>query len=487
MQHRLLIQTDPFETRVAVLEDGRLVEAFVERHERRGVVGNIYKGRVSRALAGMQAAFVDVGLGRDAFLYVDDAQPAGAESADDGDLPVIRPIQELVSQGEELLVQVVKDPLPGKGARVTTQIALPGRFLVFLVGTDRVAVSRRIEEPEERERLVELVASLGTPHGFIVRTAGEGRRREDFVEDERYLSGLWEEIEARAERSVAPSLVHRDLHPALRVVRDLVGPSFEEIRVQGGEVFRELAGFVDRVQPSLAERVYEHRGEESLFDAHDLEPQLDAALRRKVWLDSGGYLVIDPTEALVAIDVNTGRFTGGRNLEETVFKTNLEAARELVRQIRLRDLGGIIVVDFIDMERTEHGERVLEELRRELERDRARSKALALSDFGLVEITRKRSRANLMRVLTEPCSDCGGYGRVKTTTTTCLALRREILRSKHRFVGVDVLVIVHPAVETALEGPESRVVQDVEQELGRRLDIRSDPSLERDEFEVVPV
>lgn len=492
MQHRMLIESDPYETRVAVLEDERLVEVFVERHRSRAAVGNIYKGRVTRVLAGMQAAFVDIGLERDAFLYVRDAQPA-VPRAEEGDtdgpdgVAAQVAIQDVVSEGEELLVQAVKDPLPRKGARVTTQIALPARFLVLLPGVATLAVSRRIDDADERQRLLEAVGGLDEGHGLIVRTAGEGRRVEEFVEDYRYLVELWNEIEERSRAESSPSLLHADLEPALRVVRDLIDESYRDVTVQGGETFREVATFLDRVQPALADRVREFPDDEPLFESFGIELQIDAALRSKVWLKSGGYLVINPTEALVAIDVNTGRFVGGANLEETVFKTNLEAVRELVRQIRLRDLGGIIVVDFIDMELAENRQALLEALQSEFAKDRSRSRVLSLSDFGLVEITRKRARANLRGVLTEPCPDCRGQGRVKSVSTVCLAIRREVIRDSARLAGRDPVLVVHPAIEEALGSSEQDILADIERTLGKKVALRVDPSLHREQFEVLTV
>jgi ribonuclease G len=487
-RRRMLIESDPYETRVAVLEDDRLMEVAVERAARRGMVGNVYKGKVTRVLSGMQAAFVDIGLERDAFLYVDDAVPQAAVDidVDDDSGPFVSPpIQELVRQGEQILVQVVRDPLPKKGARITKQVALPARFLVLLPETGRVAISRRIDRDSERERLLELVQDLDQRHGLIVRTAGEGRGQNEFREDHRYLQQTWEAIEARFDEAQAPSLLHQDLHPALRVVRDLVDDSFSEIVVQGAETFRRVAGFLDEVQPAYAERVKEWSSKTSLFDHYGLEEQIDAALRSKVWLKSGGYLVIHPTEALVAIDINTGRFTGGVDLEETVYKTNLEAAREVVRQIRLRDLGGIIVVDFIDMETPENQQAVFDLLQAELARDRARSKVLSLSDFGLVEITRKRSRANLERVLTAACPDCQGRGRVKSGATVALEVRREALRERHRFSGRDLLIETHPSVEEALRADDGVVLTELEQELGCRISVKSDATLPREQFEIL--
>jgi ribonuclease G len=490
MLHRMLIESDPHETRVAVLEDERLAEVVVERSGRRGLVGNIYKGRVTRVLVGMQAAFVDIGLERDAFLFVGDAGAsrqrlaAGEGAPVGGDEPELS-IVDLVTQGEQILVQVRRDPLPQKGARVTTQLALPARYVVLLPDAGRSAVSRRIEDAEERTRLLDLVAPLVEQHGLIVRTAGEGVAAEELATDHQYLLGVWKRVEERSSRTKAPGLVHEDLDPALRVVRDWVNESFGEILIQGSETFRRVVTFLDEVQADLLDRVAEWTGPGSLFEDHGLEAQINGALRSRVWLKSGGYLVIHPTEALVAIDVNTGRFVGKTNLEETVFETNIEAAREVVRQIRLRDLGGIIVVDFIDMEKLANREAVFAELERELEKDRARSKALSLSDFGLVEITRKRSRSNLQRVLTVACPDCRGSGRIKSAVTVCLELRREILGSLDRLAGNDVLVQVHPVIEETLRaGDETDVLSEIEQALGRKLMIHSDPTLARDACEI---
>jgi ribonuclease G len=365
------------------------------------------------------------------------------------------------------------------------QIALPARYLVLLPGAGRAAVSRRIEDAEERVRLLDLVAALEEEHGLIVRTSGEGVAAEELSADHRYLLEVWDAVEERAAKTKAPGLVHEDLDPALRVVRDWVDESFSEILIQGPETFRRVVTFLDQVQVGFLDRVKEFGGPGTLLEHYGLEAQIDAALRSRVWLKSGGYLVIHPTEALVAIDVNTGRFVGRTNLEETVFETNLEAAREVVRQIRLRDLGGIIVVDFIDMELPENREAVFAELEGELDKDRARSQALSLSAFGLVEITRKRSRANLERVLTVSCPDCRGRGRIKSVVTVCLELRRQLLGSLDHLAGQEVLLQTHPVIEEALRtGSETDVLIEMEQALGRKLVIRSDASLDRDAFEL---
>ena len=500
MAHKMLVESDPYQTRIAVLEDDRLTEIFVERHLQRGVVGNVYKGRVSRVLPGMQAAFVDIGLERDAFLYVSDVidhlevfeelEDGASEdvqaSAGNG---VPHTIDELLKAGQEIVVQATKDPLPNKGARVSTQITLPGRYLVMLPTVRHLGVSRRIEEEAERVRLRELIDELAARSGtgWIVRTAGEGKGSEEFEADRVYLSGLWKRIRERAERAGAPTLLHQDLDLALRVVRDLVSASYSVIWVDGEDTYERIVDFLDQVQPALVGRVKLDRQEVGLFERFGIESEIEAALKSKVWLKSGGYLVINPTEALVAIDVNTGRFVGRHNLEDTALRTNLEAIEEVVRQIRLRDLGGIIVLDLIDMVEKEHREEVFEALERELRKDRAKYKVLSISEFGLVEITRKRSRTNLERLLTQPCPYCGGGGRVKSVTTLCLALRREALKLRGTLSSRELLLRVHPEVARALQKEEKAVVEELERALAVAILIQGDPKLHHESFDILEV
>ncbi|HEV7786906.1 MAG TPA: Rne/Rng family ribonuclease, partial [Thermoanaerobaculia bacterium] len=433
MSLKMLIESDPHQTRIAVLEDDRLTEIFVERHRHRGLVGNVYKGRVTRVLPGMQAAFVDVGLERDAFLYVSDVA-ADVEAMEDLEIDDARnhdeipaqhqggspSIDDLLKPGQEIIVQVVKDPLPSKGARISTHVTLPGRYLVLLPTVKHFGVSRRIEDEAERERLVAILHQLPvTAGGLIVRTVGEGKGPEEFESDLVYLARLWEKVRHRAGRVSAPTLLHQDLDLALRVVRDLLRSDFAVLWVDGEETYERIVEFLDQVQPALVSKVKLFRQRSSLFEQFGIEEQIEAALKTKVWLKSGGYIVINPTEALVAIDVNTGRFVGQSNLEDTVLQTNLEAVSEIVRQIRLRDLGGIIVIDLIDMVEAVHREEVFASLESEIKKDRAKTKLLNISEFGLVEVTRKRSRSNLERLLTQPCSYCGGRGRIKSIATIC--------------------------------------------------------------------
>ncbi len=500
MTAKMLIESDPHQTRIAILEDDRLTEIFVERHRHRGLVGNVYKGRVTRVLPGMQAAFVDVGLERDAFLYVSDVagdveamEELEIEEPRSDEPPASHPpapsIDELLKPGQEIIVQVVKDPLPNKGARISTHVTLPGRYLVLLPTVRHFGVSRRIEDETERERLLALISQLaGGSSGLIVRTVGEGKGPEEFESDFAYLSRLWERTRHRAGRVAAPTLLHQDLDLALRVVRDMLRPDFSVLWVDGEETYERIVEFLDQVQPSLVGKVKLFRQGATLFEQFGIEEQIEAALKSKVWLKSGGYIVINQTEALVAIDVNTGRFVGQSNLEDTVLQTNLEAVQEIVRQIRLRDLGGIIVIDLIDMVEPAHREEVFGALEGELRKDRAKTKMLNISEFGLVEITRKRSRANLERLLTQPCPYCSGRGRMKSIATICLNLRKELLHLRGRFgQQPELLLRVHPEVARALQTEERAILDELERSLGVRILLQSDPELHHERFDVVEV
>jgi len=489
---KLLVESDAHQTRVAVLEDGRPSEIYLEHHRDRGVVGNVYQGRVSRILPGMQAAFVDIGLKRDAFLYAGDVRDTLANldelsEADPqtGEFPPqdVRPIDELLRPGQELIVQTVKAPLPNKGARITTEITLPGRYVVLLPTVPSLGVSRRIREPEERQRLRDVLEGLTADGwGLIVRTAGEGKGADEFRGDISYLTKLWEAIEERARRSSAPSLLHQDHDLALRVVRDRLGEEFDQVLIDEEHTYDRVLEFAREVEPDLAQRIElaEERGR--LFEHFGVESEIEAALRNRVWLESGGYIVINQTEALVAIDVNTGRFVGKTSLEETVVATNLEAVKEIVRQIRLRDLSGIIVIDFIDMTVPENRDGVFDALQDELTKDRAKNQVLPPSEFGLVELTRKRSRSNLQGLLTRPCPHCDGKGRVLATSTICLRLKREMLRQRDRYQGRGVVVRAHPEICDALRTEFREVVRELEEALGARLELEADPDLHHERF-----
>ena len=486
----ILIDCNPFQTRVAFLENGRAAELYFERPRKQGAVGDIYLGRVSRVLPGMQAAFVDLGLEKDAFLYVADVRDEWEAFDFSEDEPPSRPapsIDDLLKEGQHVIVQVVKEPMGLKGARVSTNISLPGRLLVYTPFSPKAGISRRIEDEAERERLRTALEAFPGSHGFIARTAAQGRGKEEFETDRIFLSALWESILSRSRSSRPPALLHGEQDLLLRSLRDLVSEDVEAIRVNDHEAFGRIVDFLHVTEPSLVPRVKLHR-KDSLFDEFGVEAEIEKALKSKVWLKSGGYLVINPTEALVSIDVNTGKFVGKDSLEDTVLAVNLEAVREIVRQIRLRDLGGILVVDFIDLEDEEHRRTLFEAFEAEMKKDRAKSKILQISEFGLVQITRKRSRPSLERVLTRPCPCCGGTGRVKNDFTVALEIRREILKlSKSLTPGETLLVRSTPDVAKVLRGEGQGILDDVGRELEVSIEIRDEESLPAARYEIAVV
>ena len=457
MDTELLVESDPLQTRVAVVESGRLAELLIERRGRRGQVGNLYKGRVRRVLPGMRAAFVDLGLARDGYLWIEDCLPR---------------------RGQDLIVQVTKDGLAGKGARITTQITLPGRYLVLTPTADRVGVSKRIVDDEERDRLKRLASAVcdddSPAPGCIVRTAATGAAEEQIRADYAALLAVWRRLEERAAAVPAPALLQREDELDLRVIRDLFSVDFGALLVDGADAYRRIAEYLERVQPELLDRV--ERTRRGLFERYRIDDQVEAALRDRAPLPSGGYLVINQTEALVAIDVNTGRDVGSADFEETILRTNLEAVVEAVRQIRLRDLSGILVIDLIDMEREDHRERVFVRLETELKRDRARHRVLDISEFGLVQLTRRRSHANLETLLTRDCPYCQGAGRIKSVATICLELRRSCLARAR--AGVRQLAVrVHPEV---LE--ETAVLDGLQGAFEAPVIVQADPELHREHF-----
>ncbi|MGH9442309.1 MAG: Rne/Rng family ribonuclease [Thermoanaerobaculia bacterium] len=488
----ILIDCNPFQTRVAVLENGRAAELFFERPRKHGAVGDIYLGQVSRVLPGMQAAFVEIGLEKDAFLYVADVRDDW-EGYDDGPAEEDvspRPttsIDELLKEGQSIIVQVVKEAMGAKGARVSTNISLPGRLLVYTPYSAKAGISRRIEDETERERLREALEAFPGGRGFIARTAAQGRGVEEFETDRVYLSALWESILARSRSSQPPALLHGEQDLILRSLRDLVSEDIAAVRVNDHEAFGRIVEFLHVIEPSAVSRVRLHQSN-FLFEEFGVEAEIEKALKSKVWLKSGGYLVINPTEALVSIDVNTGKFVGTDNLEETVLAVNLEAVREIVRQIRLRDLGGILVVDFIDLEDEGHRRALFEAFETEMKKDRAKSKILQISEFGLVQVTRKRSRPSLERALTRPCPCCGGNGRVKSDMTVALEIRREILKlSRSLTAGETILVRSTPEVAKALRGTDKGILDDVEKELEISIVIREDDTLSAAHYEIAAV
>jgi ribonuclease G len=489
----LFLSVNPFETRVALQENTRLVSYRAERHRASSVVGNLYKGRVTRVLPGMQAAFVDIGLHRNAFLYVREAGGILDDFTDiflpdDDELlqpdPSNSDISDLLRLGQEVLVQVVKDPIGTKGARLTTHVSLPGRFLVYLPNVRQLGVSRRITNPEERARLKEQVEAFDSPGGWIVRTAGEDQGRPELEADRDYLLQLWQRVQTASETARAPSLVHRELSPTLRAVRDMYTHAVSEVWIDDEESFQEVLDFLEHRDPVLVNRVNLYRQTTDLMSSFGIDRELEKALKPKVWLKSGGSLVINQTEALVTIDVNTGKFVGSQSLEETVFTLNLEAAVEIVRQLRLRDLGGIIVVDFIDMEDPAHRRQVYDAFAEELQRDPARTQLLPMSEIGLVQLTRKRTRPSLERTLSRECPYCQGSGRIKALPTICLEIRRELLAVAAIDVGQQISLTVHPTVSHYLQGPFRDLLRELEDIHGLHVILCENPLFHEEQFQI---
>ncbi len=481
----ILINVTPRETRVAVVENGVLQEIFVERASKRGLVGNIYKGRVSRVLPGMQAAFVDIGLERAAFLHASDIQSPG------GNAPTAEPRQEdgisaLCCEGQELLVQVVKDPLGTKGARLTTNISLPSRYLVLIPSVEYVGVSQRIESEAERTRLRELVHSAECRKGgVIVRTAAEGVGDVALHRELEFLHRLWDSIGERARTEPATAILYEDLPLTVRCLRDLVGETVSRVLVDSRETYQRVCRFVEQLIPEIAERIEHYLGELPLFDLYGVETEIQKALERKVQLKSGGYVIIDQTEALTTIDVNTGAFVGYRNLEETIFKTNLEAAVTIARQLRLRNLGGIIIIDFIDMIEEDHKRQVLRVLEKAMERDHAKSYVGDVSSLGLVEMTRKRTRESLAHILCEPCPSCHGRGFVKAAETMVYEIFREIVREARQFDPEQFLVLASQEVVDLLQGDEATGLAELMAFVGKPIKLQVESFYTQEQFDVV--
>jgi ribonuclease G len=525
MTKEMIISSNGHETMVAILEDDLVAEIFVERERQRGVVGNVYKGRVSKVLPGMQSSFIDLGLERDGFLYVADVvdtleefdklegadEEAGApapgsarppQGANGGEArgaagvdgrPQPR-IEDLLREGEEILVQVVKEPLGTKGARLTSHVTMAGRFLVFMPTVDHVGVSRKIESREERGRLRGIVREFRESHGFtggvIIRTAASGRPKEDIVSDLAAFHTIWLGIRQRMESSRAPAVVYQEQSLVGKLLRDLLTDEFQAIRLDTAQDYQRVMELVQRIMPTLAPRVKLYTKPYPIFEEYGVQAEIDKALKSKVWLKSGGSIVINQTEALVAIDVNTGRYVGKKTtgrLEDTIVKTNLEAVKEIVRQLRLRDLGGIIVLDFIDMEEKKNRQKVLQAVEQELKKDRSPSKALAVSDFGLVIITRKRVKQSLERVLTEPCPYCSGSGVIKSSSTICYEILSEVKKIGADLNGHRVLLRVNPDIARALKEEESEVLKDLRQWIGKDVTVKADVQLHHEQFDVMAV
>jgi ribonuclease G len=520
----ILINSTPEEARVALIENGTLAEVHIERTRDRGIVGNIYQGKVVRVLPGMQAAFVDIGLPKAGFLHVSDYYPGVDElplvdadaverAAEQGDVPDATvgaaldpsppvpefsvfahtvepgpaPLEERLQRGDEILIQVAKEPLGSKGARVTSHISLPGRYLVYLPTTNHLGVSRRIEDEVERQRLRDIVLAMKPPSaGFIVRTVCVGLSKRELQADMRFLIRLWNRILERSEHAAAPCQLHYDMDLILRSIRDLFTADVGKVLVDRAMDYQRILDFVDSFAPRLKPRIELADGLEPLFDQYGVEPAISRALERRVWLKSGGYVVIDQTEALTTIDVNTGRYVGKSNQEETVLKTNLEAAREIVDQLRVRNIGGIIIIDFIDMVDPASRQRVMDALDTALKQDKMRSTILKISELGLVEMTRKRTRPSLAQVLTSHCPSCDGKGRIKSVATIAYEIMRRVRTEAKVSPGAGRIVVrAHAAVAAFLCEDESLAMDQLEREIGRRITVEPIDAADHARFEVL--
>ncbi len=493
MSGEILVNATAWETRVALVEHGLAQEVQIERPRRRGLVGNIYKGRVARLMPGMQAAFIDIGVERTAFLHAGDIAPLPCAEPEAGGSPgprAVGDIQSLLAAGDTLLVQVLKDPIGAKGARVTTHISLPARYMVLVPEEEGVGVSVRIGDAAERERLVRLVEAARPPGDglrYIVRTAGEGAAGEALGADMRYLAQLWTTLQAAAAAAPPASLVHEDLPLALRVMRDRLDREVARIRVDDETVCGRMQRFAETFFPEFAGRIELYRDEHPIFDLYGVEDEIARALERRVNLKSGGYLVFDQTEAMATVDVNTGAYLGSHNLDETALKTNLEAARVIARQLRLRNIGGIVTIDFIDMTKPAHRELVLATLKRELAGDHAKTVVTAVSALGLVEMTRKRTRESLERMLTHGCAACGGRGVVKTPESMCFDIYRELTRLAGLFAAEEYLVLAPAAVVDLLLDEESDNFAELSVQLGRPLKLQVENQYRPEQFDVIPL
>jgi ribonuclease G len=482
MSIEYLLNFTPQETRIAIVEQAVVQELHIERTANRGIVGNIYLGRVVRVLPGMQSAFVDIGLERTAFLHVADiwSERHQGESA--------RPIERILAEGQSLMVQVLKDPLGSKGARLSTQISLAGRLLVYLPQEKHIGISQRIEAESERLALRERLGRLLPPEeqgGFIVRTMAETASDEELQVDIDYLCRLWKEIGVKAQQVHAPAAIYEDLNLAQRVLRDLVNGETTRICVDSRENFQKLVEFSTQYSPRLLPLLEHYAGDRPLFDLYNVEDEIQKALARRVDLKSGGYLIIDQTEAMTTVDVNTGGFVGARNFDDTIFKTNLEAAQAIARQLRLRNLGGIIIVDFIDMENTEHRQMVLEEFKKALSRDHTKMSVNGFTALGLVEMTRKRTRESLAHLLCEACPTCSGRGEIKTSRTVCYEILRELLREARQFNAREFRVLASPAVIDLFLDEESRSLAMLSDFIEKTVSLHPESGYTQEQFDIV--
>ena len=491
----ILINWTPQETRVAIIESGAVQELHVERTLERGLVGNVYTGKVVRVLPGMQSAFIDIGLERAAFLHVADLhrEDGGPKHARPGEVQV--PIEKRVHEGQTLMVQVIKDPIGSKGARLSTQISVAGRLLVFLPQDDHLGISQKIGSPELRDQLRErMLRLLGEADsregrtrsgGFILRTNAEDASDDELAVDIAYLRKTWATIREHGMKAPPGTLLYQELNLAQRVLRDLVNEQVQSIRIDSLIQFDALKCFGEEFTPTSVEKLQHYKGERPIFDLYNIDTEIERALARRVELKSGGYLIIDQTEALTTVDVNTGGYVGARNFDETIFKTNLEAAQAIARQLRLRNLGGIIIVDFIDMLREDHRENVLAEFRKQLSRDRTKLTVSGFSPLGLVEMTRKRTRESLAHMLCEPCPTCEGRGQVKTARTVCYNILREILREARQFSPKEFRVVASAAVVEMLLDEESQHLAGLSDFIGKPVSLQTEPSMSPEQYDIV--
>ena len=504
MSVELLVNVAPFEIRIARIENGQPEEIYIERE--RGLKGNIYKGRVQRVLPGIQAAFVDIGMEKAGFLYVGDIATAKqaeeslsdaisqTDESDNGDEPVetpptrksFPPISNLLKDGQELMVQVSREPIASKGPRLTTQIGLPGRYLVHMPYLEQTSIARRLEDQDERERLLGICKKMKLAQGgIIIRTVAEGKQEQELQQDLDFLLRLWADIEKRAKNAAPGSMIHKELNLYLRVMRDYVDADVKKIHIDSREAYDTMKKFARRFMPEVAKRLYYYPGERPIFDVYGVEEAIESALKRKVPLKSGGHIVIDQTEALIAIDVNSGSFVGSRKMEETGLQTNLEAVHEIVHQLRLRNLGGIIVVDFIDMQMDENKKMLLDVLSEALKRDKSKNHIVQLSELGLVEMTRKRTRDSLGRMLLNECPSCHGIGRAKSPTTVCYQLFREVVAEARTYPCESLTLIAHPDIIDLMLGEESDNVLQLETFLGKAISLESNDEFTPAHYEVV--
>lgn len=509
MSAEILINVKPQETRVAYLESGIVVDLKIERKTSPTLVGSIHRGTVIRVLPGMQAAFVDIGLDKAAFLYVGDIR-ADLDSGSypfsdiDREEPLLEveeekethissssiktPIQDLIKEGQSILVQVAKDPLGTKGARLTTHVSLPGRFIVYLPTVRHLGISRRIENDAERERLREIVQNVNPQGGVIVRTAGEGATEEQIRSDVDYLDRLSKEIFKNYEKKKSAGLIHGELDVELRALRDLMSEKVTSVWVDDFEVHKKVSKFVTQLMPKYKHNIIFYEEKKPLFDLYDVDMEISRSMERKIWLKSGGYIVIDEAEALVVIDVNTGRFVGKKDLEDTILKTNLESVREIAHQLKIRNCGGIIIVDFIDMEKESHREKVLETLREEVAKDRARTNVMSMSQLGLVEMTRKRIRPSLIRSLCEPCTYCEGKGYIKRKSTIAYEIFRELERdmgpNENKNKKKNIVVHCHSDVVDWIYETEGETLEHVEKKIGQSIAFKIESSYHLEQYEV---